>query len=110
MPLWKLQVIGRSVDDFIYRQGHLENGSIELRTGVHASFRSFHGLITNLIRGGWLTQVRRIAGNRDLLGEQAEKSKAHTWLRKDDYPSLDGSWRVAMGGLRAVAEVPAGYD
>ena len=42
--------------------------------------------------------------------EQGEKSNAHTWLRKGDYRLLDGSWRVAMGGLRAVAEVPADYD
>jgi hypothetical protein len=42
--------------------------------------------------------------------EQGELSKVHTYLRKGDYPSLDGSWREAMGGLRAVAEAPAGYD
>jgi len=231
MPLWKLQVIGRSVDDFIYRQGQLENGCIQLRPGVHSAFRSFHGLITNLIQGGWLTQVRRISGNHDLLGErgdlaeflfgserrsldgyrkvmrdyqsarcfycekpvrgdgnadhfipwsrypvdlghnfvfshpgcnnaksdllahpdhlarwrecnldaasvlgdafdsnglvhdaqrsrfvaawayeQGEQSKAHTWLRGNDYPTLDGSWRDAMGELRAVAETPADYE
>jgi len=233
MPLWKLQVIGRGVDDFIYRQGQLEDGCIQLRPGVHAAFRSFHGLITNLIRGGWLTQVRRIASNRKLLGErgdlaeflfgserrnldgyrvvmrdyqlarcfycgkpvrgegnadhfipwsrypvdlghnfvfshascnndksdllahpehlarwwednldgvraleledafdtsglvhdarrsrfvavwayeQGEKSNAHTWVRKGDYRLLDGSWRNAMGGLRAVAESPADYE
>jgi len=34
--------------------------------------RSFHGLITNLVQGGWLTQVRRIAGNRNLLGERGD--------------------------------------
>jgi hypothetical protein len=42
--------------------------------------------------------------------EQGEKSNAHTWLRKGDYRLLDGSWRVAMGGLRAVAETPADYE
>ena len=42
--------------------------------------------------------------------EQGELSKVHTYLGKGDYPSLDGSWREAMGGLRAVAEARAGYD
>jgi len=42
--------------------------------------------------------------------EQGEQSSAHTYLRKGDFPSLDGSWRDAMEGLRAVAETPSDYD
>ncbi len=230
-PLWKLQVVGKEIDEFIYRQDQLEEGCIELLPGVAAVFRSCHGLISNLIQGGWLGQVRRVKGNRVLLGErgdlveflfgserrsldayrmvmrdyqkarcfycgkqvlgegnadhfipwsrypvdlghnfvfshpscngyksdllahtdhlaqwrecnldapaeleelfdfnelahdversrqvaywayeQGERSRVHTYLRKGDYPSLDGSWRGAMGGLRAVAEMPADYD
>ncbi len=230
-PLWKLQVVGKEVDPFIYRQGYLQNGCIELLPGVSAVFRSCHGLISNLVQGGWLRQVRRIRGNRVLLGErgdlveflfgserrsldafrkvmrdyqrgrcfycgkavlgeghadhfipwsrypvdlghnfvfshpscngyksdllahpehlarwrecnldapleldelfnfnelahdvqrsrhvatwayeQGEQSSVHTYLRKDSYPLLDGSWRMAMGHLRAAAETPAGYD
>jgi hypothetical protein len=41
--------------------------------------------------------------------EQGEQSRAHTYLRKGDLPSLDGSWRDALVGLRAVAETPAEY-
>lgn len=230
-PLWKLQLVGKQIDEFIYRQDHLNEGYIELLPGVSAVFRSFHGLISNLVQGSWLGQVRRIRGNRILLGErgdlveflfgserrsldayrqvmrdhqrgrcfycgkpvlgdghadhfipwsrypvdlghnfvfshpscngyksdllahtdhlakwwecnlestsqleeafdfnelvydadrsrhvaawayeQGELSRVHTYLRKNDYPLLDGSWRAAMGGLRAVAEVPAGYE
>lgn len=231
MPLWKLQVIGRNVDDFIYRQERLVNDCIQLRPGVHSSLRSFHGLITNLIQGSWLTQIRRISSNRELLGErgdlaeflfgserrnldgyrqvmrdyqsarcfycgnavngegnadhfipwsrypvdlghnfvfshsscnnnkrdflahtdhlarwrehnlesssvlgsifdskglvhdakrsrfvaiwayeQGEQSKAHTWLSRDNYTALDGSWRDAMEGQRAAAETPEDYE
>jgi len=42
--------------------------------------------------------------------EQGEQSRAHTYLKKGDFPSLDGSWRDAMAGLRAVAETPPDYD
>ncbi len=41
--------------------------------------------------------------------EQGEQSRAHTYLRKGDFPSLDGSWRAAMEGLREVAELPPDY-
>ena len=98
MPLWKLQVIGRGVDDFIYRQGYLENGCIQLRPGVHAAFRSFHGLITNLIRGGWLTQVRRIAGNRVLLGERGDLAE---FLFGSERRNLDG-YRIVMRDYQAA--------
>ena len=37
-------------------------------------------------------------------------SRVHTYLRNGDFPALDGSWRDAMAGLRAVAEMPPDYD
>ena len=55
MPLWKLQVMGGRPEEFLFRQDHLENGCIELLPGVQQCFRSFHGLITNLVRGGGRT-------------------------------------------------------
>jgi hypothetical protein len=72
MPLWKLQVMGGKTEEFIYRQDHIENGCIQLLPGVQGSFRAFHGLITNLVRGGWLGQIRRIRGNQTLLGERGD--------------------------------------
>ncbi len=72
MPLWKLQVMGGRPEEFIYHQGHLENDCIELLPGVQQSFRAFHGLITNLVRGGWLSQIRRIRGNQPLIGERGD--------------------------------------
>jgi len=90
-PLWKLQIVGRSVDDFIYRQNHLSNSCIQLRPGVQAAFRSFHGLITNLIRGGWLNQIRRISGNRELLGERGDLAE---FLFGSERRNLDGYRQV----------------
>lgn len=91
MPLWKLQVIGGQVEEFLYRQNHLENGCIELLPGVQQSFRSFHGLVTNLVRGGWLAQIRRIQSNTPLLGE-----------RGDIVEFLFGSERRGLQGYRSV--------
>jgi hypothetical protein len=91
MPLWKLQVMGGRVEEFLYRQDHLEAGCIELQPGVQQSFRAFHGLVTNLVRGGWLMQIRRIGTNRALLGE-----------RGDIAEFLFGSERRSLKAYRAV--------
>jgi hypothetical protein len=144
-------------------------------SSVQSAFHSFHGLITNLIRGAWLSHADHFIpwsrypvdlghnfvfshpgcnnDKSDLLAhpehlarwrecnldapsvleeafnssglahdverswfvavwayEQGEQSRAHTYLRKGDFPSLDGSWRGAMAGLRAVAETAPDYD
>ncbi len=91
-PLWKLQVVGRNIDDFLYQQNYLVDGCIQLQPGVQGAFRSFHGLITNLIRGGWLNQIRRISGNRDLLGERSDLAE---FLFGSERRNLEG-YRVAM--------------
>lgn len=68
MPLWKLQTIGQEVEDFLYP--NTEVGSeIELRPGVVYCLRQFHGLIQDLIQGGWVRFVRSISTNQNLLGE-----------------------------------------
>lgn len=68
MPLWKLQTIGQETDDFLYP--NTESGSeIELRPGVAYCLRQFHGLIQDLIQGGWVRFIRSISTNQNLLGE-----------------------------------------
>jgi 5-methylcytosine-specific restriction endonuclease McrA len=69
-PLWKLQTIGREQDEFLYRREGFSDDSITLLPGVATSLRSFYGLVTNLVRGGWLGQVRSITANHDLIGDQ----------------------------------------
>lgn len=67
MPLWKLQVVGNDIDDFIYTQ--TGSGSIiTLKENVPYCFRKFHGLITSLVRGHWCTWVRKLEKNKRALG------------------------------------------
>lgn len=69
MPLWKLQTIGRSPCEFLYRRAEFAGDRIRLLPGVPGALRNFHGLVTHLIRGAWVDQVQRIPGNRPLLGD-----------------------------------------
>lgn len=57
MPLWKLQTVAGSTDDFLY-ENRGQGAEITLRPGVAFCFRRFYGLITDLIRGAWLRRVR----------------------------------------------------
>lgn len=71
MPLWKLQRLGPSVDPFLYGQEVLVNDCIVLMPGVAHSLRSFHGLISELIRTSWIRYIRQtnaaiLQGERDL--------------------------------------------
>jgi len=72
MPLWKLQTVGNRQNEFMYRQQDFDNRTIRLLPGVPEAFRTFHSLLTSMIRGGWITQIHRIKGNREILGPGAE--------------------------------------
>lgn len=91
MPLWKLQSVGREADEFLYRKADFANDSIVLRSGVADTLRSFHGLITHLIRGHWVDQIRRIDANRDLLGASND---LQAFLFGTERQNLDGYRRV----------------
>ena len=68
MPLWKLQVAGRTVFDFLYEQTG-KGSAITLRPGVAFGLRQFHGLITELVHSAWARQVRQY--NLTDLGDTA---------------------------------------
>lgn len=87
MPLWKLQVVGRSVVPFLYEQ-HGSGNSISLQPGVIYNFRRFYDLIRNLVQGAWIRHVRTL--NVDLLGEP------------DLAEFLFGAERTVLPGLRAI--------
>jgi 5-methylcytosine-specific restriction endonuclease McrA len=97
-PLWKLQMVGKEIDEFIYRQDQLVEKCVQLLPGVSAAFRSYHGLISNLIQGGWLGQVRRVRGNRILLGERGDLVE---FLFGSERKSLDG-YREVMRNYQAA--------
>jgi 5-methylcytosine-specific restriction endonuclease McrA len=64
-PLWKLQTVGAQPLEFLYPNA-MGSRTITLRTGVSYCLRSFHGLISELVRAAWLRHVRRVNG--DVLG------------------------------------------
>jgi 5-methylcytosine-specific restriction endonuclease McrA len=73
MPLWKLQTIGRQPCEFLYRRDEYRKAddTIRLLPGVAEALRNFHGLVTHLVRSGWVEQVRKIPANWLVLGEGA---------------------------------------
>jgi len=58
MPLWKLQVVGRTVFDFLYENAG-SGTTITLRPGVAFCLSHFHGMITELVRSGWVRYIRQ---------------------------------------------------
>ena len=63
MPLWKLQTVGSERMDFLYE--NLDRGTeITLKPGVAYCFRTFYGLLRNLIQGAWVRFVQNLNANR----------------------------------------------
>ncbi|MBM3348068.1 MAG: HNH endonuclease, partial [Betaproteobacteria bacterium] len=89
MPLWKLQVIGRKPVEFLYQKSEYRqrDDSIRLLPEAAAGLRQFHGLVTHLVRGAWVAQVRRIATNHKVLGATGSLAD---FLFGSDRAALDG--------------------
>lgn len=87
MPLWKLQVIGKSPLPFLYVQ-YGKGSDIDLLPGVVFNFRRFYDLIRNLVQGAWTSHVRRI--NSSMLGH------------RDLADFLFGAERTGQPGLRTL--------
>jgi len=72
MPLWKLQIVGRTAFDFLY-ENRRTGASITLRPGVAYCLRRFHELISELVRGAWVRYIREqntlVLGTNTDLGE-----------------------------------------
>ena len=66
MPLWKLQTVGQESLDFLYANTGIGK-IIILHPGVAYSFRKFHPLIADLVRGAWVRYVRQ--QNLKIVGE-----------------------------------------
>jgi hypothetical protein len=71
MPLWKLQTIGREVDDFLY-ENRGKGCEFELKPGVAFCFRRFHGFIYRMAQDGWIRFIRERKQNQQLLGESTD--------------------------------------
>lgn len=91
MPLWKLQVVAGSPDEFLYRRSEFSDKKITLLPGVASHFRSFYGLVTRLVRSSWVDQIRGIGANQSILGDSP-----------DLHEFLFGSERQGLDSLRPI--------
>jgi len=82
-PLWKLQVIAGKPEDLLY-DNVMSGTSITLHPGVAFCFRSFYGLVTDLVRGAWLLYLRRF--NVDVFNDTED---LHTFLFGREREPLD---------------------
>ena len=97
MPLWKLQTVSGSADDFLYANGRGESvAAIELRPGVAFTFRRFHGLLQELVRSAWVRFVRRLDRNRTILGDTED---LHEFLFGSERASLE-PYKVILRDLQ----------
>jgi 5-methylcytosine-specific restriction endonuclease McrA len=88
MPLWKLQTVGSERMEFLYH--NVGRGTtITLLPGAAFCFRRFHELISDLVRGAWLRNVRQ--QNVAILGEATDLSEF-----------LFGSERANLANVRSV--------
>ncbi|MGD9685486.1 MAG: HNH endonuclease [Desulfobacter sp.] len=70
MPLWKLQVVGRTPVILLYHQDGqgYQGDRITLMPGVLSCLRLHHELVRSLVQGAWLRHVRRL--NTAILQER----------------------------------------
>lgn len=71
MPLWKLQVVAGVPNEFIYRRSEFVSGAIRVLPDAVRSFRDLYVIITNFVRGAWMSQIQAIGYNRRILGDVA---------------------------------------
>jgi 5-methylcytosine-specific restriction endonuclease McrA len=84
MPLWKLQTVGSERVDFLYENLDTTTKTITLKPGVAFCFRSFYGLMRDLIQGAWVRFVQRL--NAHSLGNITDLG---TFLFDQERSSLD---------------------
>lgn len=67
MPLKHLQVFGGRQVPFLYDYP-LPHTKLVLKVGVMFNLRTFHSLIQQLARNGWISHIRKIHYNREIVG------------------------------------------
>ena len=89
MPLWKLQTIGEKPVEFMYGNNPGAN-EITLLPGVASCFRTFHGLIIELVRSSWIRYIRQ---HNDGIRQSLE---LHGFLFGSERVNLDGYRQVLL--------------
>ncbi len=92
-PLWRLQIVGSETDEFIYEHKR-DTEKIHLLPGISFCFRSFYGLIIELVRSAWVRRIRQ-------LNKPIRKSlELHSFLFGTERSSLEDYRKV----LRTIDE------
>lgn len=71
MPVQYLQNIGGAQVSFLYQYPH-PRGKLILNDGVASMLRTFHPLIQQLSRAGWVAHVRKNKRNAEIIGQVDE--------------------------------------
>lgn len=71
MPVQHLQYVGRVLVPFLYDNPH-PRGEVVLKTGVAFNLRTFHPLIQQLARVGWVRHIRENHRNVSIIGQADE--------------------------------------
>lgn len=90
-PLWRLQILSKQAECFLYPHHKPQAKSITLNPGIAHCFRRFYDLVVHLARSGWLEKIQAIKSNQALLGNQSQLQQF-----------LFGSDRSALGYARPV--------
>ena len=68
-PLWRLQILSRSADCFLYPHDKNKN-YIELNPGITFCFRRFYDLVVSLARTQWVQKVAEFPANQAAIGNK----------------------------------------
>lgn len=71
MPLWKLQSVAGEQLEFLYRRDQYKSGTIRLLPDAVQAFRDMYVIVSNFVKGAWISRIQRIGYNRGILGETA---------------------------------------
>jgi hypothetical protein len=67
-PLWRLQRVGSELLECFYAN-RVEDGAIQLRSGVAACFKAHFPVVQALVQLAWLRMVQQLPINRELIGQ-----------------------------------------
>jgi len=87
-PLAKLQTLSNQPELYLYTIA-VDYNSITLNEGIAYSFRFFHPMILNMVRGAWVSFVMSVRSNNEVLGRITDLEEF-----------LFGSGRGSLGKIR----------
>jgi HNH endonuclease len=93
MPLWKLQIVGKSELPFLYERESeaVRRDHIQLLPGVVYNFRRFHAIVKALVQESWIRYIRTLDANQRILGQAVDLAEF-----------LFGSERTDMASIRPI--------